>query len=274
MLLTVTTGYELSESEQVSAAAPLGSVSVHNQHAEQPSRKVPQNEKPITLIALSLLLQNPVRAADTAPSRRPLKADDFYNLQLVSDPQVSPDGKWVAYVVSGNDRDADESRSTIWMTSWDGSQQVQLTNAGHEISSPRWSRDGRYLSYLNTPAGTDKSQIMLFDRRGGEARALTSVTDDIQSYEWSPDSKRIVLVMEQGAPKAAASRRSNNSSLLNPMAAAPDKAASPPAAPATPRPAPEAKRHAAQAHRHRLHAFQTGQGRLPGHRSQPPPVSR
>ncbi|HEY2401588.1 MAG TPA: S9 family peptidase [Steroidobacteraceae bacterium] len=185
-------------------------------------------KKPITLIALSLLLQNPVRAADTAPSHRPLTADDFYNLQLVSDPQISPDGKWVAYVVSGNDRAADESRSTIWMTSWDGSQQVQLTNAGHEISSPRWSRDGRYLSYLNTPAGTDKSQVMLFDRRGGEARALTSVTDDIQSYEWSPDSKRIVLVMEQGAPKAAPAVGATTES---PQAngAVPDKAASPPA---------------------------------------------
>lgn len=186
---------------------------------------------PITLIALSLLIQNPVRAADTAPSRHPLTADDFYNLQLVSDPQVSPDGKWVAYVVSNNDRGADESRSTIWMTSWDGSQQVQLTNAGHDISSPRWSRDGRYLSYLNTPAGTDKSQVMLFDRRGGEARALTSVTDDIQSYEWSPDSKRIVLVMEQGAPKAAPAVGATAESPQS-NGTVPDKAASPPADPA------------------------------------------
>src|SRR5207253_1624455 len=133
-----------------------------------------------------------------------------------------------------NDRDADESRSTIWMTSWDGTQQVQLTNAGHDISSPRWSRDGRYLSYLNIPPGADKSQIMLLDRRGGEARALTTVTDDIQSYEWSPDSKRIVLVMQQGAPKAApavgATTQSNQSN-----GGTPDKAGfSPP--PATPAP--------------------------------------
>jgi dipeptidyl aminopeptidase/acylaminoacyl peptidase len=184
---------------------------------------------PLTLIVLSLVIQNPVRASDTTLSRRPLNADDFYNLQLVSDPQVSPDGKWVAYVVSGNDRNADESRSTIWMASWDGSQQVQLTNAGHEISSPRWSRDGRYLSYLNTSAGTDKSQVMLFDRRGGEAKALTSVTDDIQSYEWSPDSKRIVLVMEQGAPKAAPAVGATAESPESPQSngTVPDKAAPP-----------------------------------------------
>ena len=143
-----------------------------------------------------------VHAADTSASRRTLTPDDFYNTQTVTEPRVSPDGKWVAYVVSTNDRDADESRSAIWMVSWDGTQQVPLTNPTHDISSPRWSQDGRYLSYMATPTGTDKSQIMLLDRRGGEARALTTVTDDILSYEWSPDSKHLVLVMEQAIPKS------------------------------------------------------------------------
>jgi dipeptidyl aminopeptidase/acylaminoacyl peptidase len=144
----------------------------------------------------------PVHAADTPVPRRALTADDFYNMQIVSEPQVSPDGKWVAYIVSTNDRGADESRCAIWMVSWDGTQQIPLTNPAHDISSPRWSLDGRYLSYMAIPTGTDKSQIMLLDRRGGEARALTAVVDDIESYEWSPDGKRLVLVMEQGTPKA------------------------------------------------------------------------
>jgi dipeptidyl aminopeptidase/acylaminoacyl peptidase len=153
-----------------------------------------------TVLFLTTVL--PVHAADTPPPRRALTPDDFYNIQIVSEPQVSPDGKWVAYVVSSNDRGADESRSAIWMVSWDGTQQIPLTNPAHDISSPRWSFDGRYLSYMAIPTGTDKSQIMLLDRRGGEARALTAVSDDIESYEWSPDSKRLVLVMEQGSPKA------------------------------------------------------------------------
>jgi dipeptidyl aminopeptidase/acylaminoacyl peptidase len=151
------------------------------------------------LLCLSLAL--PSHAADAPPSRRVLTSDDFYNIQDLSDPQVAPDGNWVAYVVSTNDRDADESRSAIWMVSWDGSQQVQLTNGAHEIGSPRWSRDGRYLAYLSVPAGTDKSQILLLDRRGGEARALTTVADDIESFEWAPDSQRLVVVMEQGPPR-------------------------------------------------------------------------
>jgi dipeptidyl aminopeptidase/acylaminoacyl peptidase len=143
----------------------------------------------------------PVHAADTPTPRRALRPDDFYNMQIVTEPQVSPDGKWVAYVVSTNDRGADETRSAIWMVSWDGTQQVPLTNPAHDTGSPRWSLDGRYLSYLAIPAGSDKSQIMLLDRRGGEARALTAVADDIESYEWSPDSKHLVLVMEPGTSK-------------------------------------------------------------------------
>jgi dipeptidyl aminopeptidase/acylaminoacyl peptidase len=206
-------------------------------------------KKSTGLIALSILALSQVQAADAPTSRRPLTPDDFYNLQTVSDPQVSPDGKWVAYVVSSDDREADESRSAIWMASWDGTQQVQLTNPGHDINSPRWSRDGRYLSYLNTPAGTDKSQIMLFDRRGGEARALTNVTDDIQGYEWSPDSKRIVLVMEPGVPKAGPaagsgspeSARPNGGSATNPTATPDTTKQTPDSGKAAPPPAPGSK---------------------------------
>src|ERR1700761_1162589 len=133
--------------------------------------------------------------------RRVLSPDDFYNIQIVSDAQVAPDGKWVAYLVSQNDRTADEGRGSIWMVSWDGQERVQLTNPAHEIGPPRWSPDGRYLAYTSVPPGGDKSQIMLLDRRGGEPKALTTVTDDIQSFEWSPDGKRLVVVIDQGPPK-------------------------------------------------------------------------
>jgi dipeptidyl aminopeptidase/acylaminoacyl peptidase len=140
-----------------------------------------------------------------APARRGLNADDFYRVQDVSDPQVSPDGLWIAYVLGSNDRDADEARSAIWMVSWDGSQHLALTAAADGTAKPRWSPDGRYLAFLATPAGSDKAQIMLLDRRGGDARPLTSVTGDIGEYAWAPDGKRLVFTLEPGdagsAPK-------------------------------------------------------------------------
>jgi dipeptidyl aminopeptidase/acylaminoacyl peptidase len=134
-----------------------------------------------------------------APIRGPLVADDIYRIQALSDPQVSPDGLWVAYVVTTNDRGADEQRSAIWMVSWDGTKQLALTAPASDTDKPRWSPDGRYISFLGSPAGSDKPQIMLLDRRGGEAQPLTTVSGDIRDYAWSPDGKRVALVMDQPA---------------------------------------------------------------------------
>jgi len=140
-------------------------------------------------------------AADT-PARRALNTDDFYRVLDVSDPQVSPDGQWVAYVVGSNDRESDEARSAIWMVSWDGRQRLALTGAADGTGKPKWSPDGGYLAFVATPAGSDKGQIMLLDRRGGDARQLTSVTGDIGEYAWSPDGKRLVMTMQPGDEKS------------------------------------------------------------------------
>jgi dipeptidyl aminopeptidase/acylaminoacyl peptidase len=134
--------------------------------------------------------------ADAPAARRFLTPDDFYRVQDVSEPRVSPDGLWVAYVVTINDRQSDEARSAIWMVSWDGSQRLALTAAADGTDKPKWSPDGRYLSFMSTPSGSDKAQIMLLDRRGGDARQLTSVGGDVGEYAWSPDGKHLVFTME------------------------------------------------------------------------------
>src|SRR5580698_2525922 len=117
-------------------------------------------------------------AAEAPAVHRLVNADDFFRVQDVSEPQVSPDGLWVAYVVSSNDRDADEARSAIWMVSWDGKQRLALTSASDGTDKPRWSPDGRYLAFVTTPADSDKGQIMLLDRRGGDAQQLLSYMGD------------------------------------------------------------------------------------------------
>jgi dipeptidyl aminopeptidase/acylaminoacyl peptidase len=153
--------------------------------------------KTVAALCLSLCAAQAV-FADVPSARRTLSPDDFYRVQDVSDPQVSPDGAWVAYVVTTNDRQSDEARSAIWMVSWDGKERLALTAATDGTAKPRWSPDGRYLAFMSTPAGSDKAQIMLLDRRGGDARPLTSVTGEIGDYAWAPDGKRLVLTMEPG----------------------------------------------------------------------------
>ena len=151
---------------------------------------------------LALLLLSAPLAAQT--EKRVIRSDDIYQLRDVHDPQRSPDGKWVAYAVTSVDTARDRNSSDIWMVSWDGTQQIQLTNTPESESSPAWSPDGKWLSFLSSRQGGDGSQLWLFNRLGGEPVRVTNVPDGIDDYQWSPDSKRLVFVVsdpDTAAPK-------------------------------------------------------------------------
>jgi dipeptidyl aminopeptidase/acylaminoacyl peptidase len=147
-------------------------------------------------------------AADAQTSqpvgRRPLRVGDLYRLRDVRDPQLSPDGGWVAYSVSVIDSAKDKSDSDVWMTSWDGSQTIRLTSSPESESSPRWSPDGRYLAFLSGRQEGKGAQLWLLDRRGGEAQRVSQVRGGISDYAWSPDSRRIVLVVDEETDTIAA----------------------------------------------------------------------
>ncbi len=135
------------------------------------------------------------------PAKRLIKIDDMHAIHDVRDPQISPDGKWVAYTLSSVDVTADKSDTDVWMASWDGSRQIRMTSSAEGESAPRWSPDGRYLSFLSRRPGKAKgSQVWLLDRAGGEAQQFTDVKGRLSSYDWSPDSKRLLLVMTERDP--------------------------------------------------------------------------
>ncbi|HLW99022.1 MAG TPA: S9 family peptidase [Candidatus Acidoferrales bacterium] len=136
-------------------------------------------------------------------TRRSINLDDAARMRDVRDPQCSPDGKSIAYVVGTTDAKADKRNAHIWMIGADGSHDVQLTESQDSEGSPRFSPDGRYISFTSSrPGKTKGNQVWLLDRQGGEAVQLTDEKGRLQSYEWSPDSKRLALVIGDPDPEA------------------------------------------------------------------------
>ncbi len=83
------------------------------------------------------------------PIGRPITAEDLFNLRLVSDPQPSPDGSRVAYVVTQLDKEADDYRAAIWLVPIDGGEPVQLTGGTARDTTPRWSPDGSWIAFVS-----------------------------------------------------------------------------------------------------------------------------
>jgi dipeptidyl aminopeptidase/acylaminoacyl peptidase len=154
---------------------------------------------PLCLV-LSALSVAPMHGADAA-KKRDITLDDLAKFQRVGSPVVSPEGDWVIYTVSQIDAKEDKGQTHLWMVKWDGSARVQLTFGKEGASAPRFSPDGKYISFLSSRPGPAKdAQIWLLDRRGGEAEQLTAITDqEIEGYSWSPDGKKLLLTLH---PKA------------------------------------------------------------------------
>lgn len=136
-----------------------------------------------------------------AQAGRPLAPEDWYRFQALSDLQIAPDGATVAYLVTSYDKESDESRSALWSANWATGESVQLTR-GQSVTDPRFSPDGRYLSFLAARPADGPTQLWLLDRRGGEARQVSRVTGEVTGYEWSPDGAHVVLVMHSSTAKA------------------------------------------------------------------------
>jgi dipeptidyl aminopeptidase/acylaminoacyl peptidase len=144
-------------------------------------------------VVLLLLAGYATPAAVRAEAKkRPMTIDDLFRFQRVSDPQISPDGKTVAYVVGTVDLKGNRSSSNIWLVSTEGGKPRQLTNTTKKDSHPRWSPDGKRILFESTRSGD--SQLWIINVNGGEAKQLTTIATEASTALWSPDGKHIAFV--------------------------------------------------------------------------------
>jgi len=151
----------------------------------------------LTLLAFLLLGANPgsQASAQDAAALRNLQVDDYFALQSVGSPHISPDGGWVAYTIGTKDLENDRSESRLWIVSTSGGEPRPMTAKGTSVGSPGWSPDGTYLTFTAN-SGDQGSQLFSLDLQGGGERVqITNIEGGIGGYKWSPDGKRLLLTI-------------------------------------------------------------------------------
>ena len=134
--------------------------------------------------------------AASAAEQKPFSVDDLVRLDRVSDPQVSPDGRYVAFTVHETDMDADKRRADLWLLDFDSDkvEPRRLTRDPANDTNPRWSPDGRSLYFLSTRSGT--SQVWRLSLDGGEAMQVTRLPVDVNALKVAPRGNRLAVSMD------------------------------------------------------------------------------
>ena len=145
-------------------------------------------------------------------NRRHPTIDDICGFRQLSDAQLSPDGKVIAFVVGDSYvGDAKLAKASIWMVSAEGGEQRALASGPRSDTAPRWSPDGQWLAFLSDREKDGFYQLHLLPRNGGEARRLGSVegviptTRSLNCLQWSSDGRALFFLMKD--PETEEERR-------------------------------------------------------------------
>jgi dipeptidyl aminopeptidase/acylaminoacyl peptidase len=145
-------------------------------------------------------------SCESSLAATPLAPESLAKLQFVSDPQISPDGRRIAYVVTRVDLERDTYDADLWLI--DGSEAPRLiVGARGDDTRPRWSPDARALAFVSARSG--KRQLYILPMNGGEAWPLTNEKGGVGAFTWSPDGTRIAYLArgaEQETPAGSAGR--------------------------------------------------------------------
>lgn len=126
--------------------------------------------------------------------RRQFTVEDLLKIRRVADPQISPDGRLIAYTITDIDKTANRAITQIYLTSIDGNQTERLTEGEAPSHSPRWSPDGKKLAFISTRDGSP--QIWTLDLSTRELRKITNISTGADGPLWSPDGRWIAFTSE------------------------------------------------------------------------------
>jgi len=137
-------------------------------------------------------------------TRKKMSVRDLMRVQVVSDPQISPDGRRIAFVHTTIDYKANDYVSNIWLTDCESGDLIQFTSGRGKDKYPRWSPDGSKLLFVSTTPKKDgeekRAQLFVIKLSGGEAKQLMDSEGGVQNPRWSPNSERILFtsLIEEG----------------------------------------------------------------------------
>ena len=153
-----------------------------------------QRQEAVTPPGSASTLQMSIERPNTAPSTPPyMQVEDLLSLRIASDPQISPDGAWIAFTIQHCNAEDNSTGSSIWLVSSAGgkaAQPRQLTSGMYHDSMPRWSPDAQMLAFLSNRAGTP--QIFLLPMNGGEGRQASTLAQGVTEYSWKPDGSLLL----------------------------------------------------------------------------------
>ena len=144
------------------------------------------------IVAAAIAAAAPVSLQAQEQRKRAITFQDLIAMHRLSEPQISPDGKWIAYAVATPDLAANRSVRNIWIVAAAGGEPRQLTRGGSD-SRPRWSPDGKKLAFLSGRV-ENNPQVYWMNLTGGEPTRVTSISTGADNELWSPDGKALAFV--------------------------------------------------------------------------------